>query len=411
MSDYKNNLDRYRHYCDTLESPDVYIEYSFYSLISACLQRRLWLGDKDREIYPNLYIIFVGPPGTGKTVAAKANAKILQQFKRLKKNKVDEYEDVIHVAPDATNMEALVYKLAQISDAFIPEDGVVRGHASLTFISEELGNLFRKNHDDLIAFLCQGFDGDDYKKETRHSGCDYIKKMCLNLLGSTTPAWLRDSIASTAIDQGLTARMIFINGGRPTKVNLIHTLSSSQIACLEYIREYCRTLTLINGRCSFTPEAYDYFNNWYVDFRSKLDKGIVLNPDKRLENYYSRKRIHAMKLSMVIHFSDNHNLLIGKQSIEKSLNTLDRIEMNMHEAFASSSRNPVHTLSVNILKLLKAKDKPYKLTQLYMHFHDEGGMEQIEMALKFLLQTEQIKCYQDSNSGKVVYEISENVNI
>ena len=61
------NLEKWRHYLKDMESPDLFIDWSFYSLISAALQRRVWLYPDSMSIYPNIFTLLVGPPAAGKS--------------------------------------------------------------------------------------------------------------------------------------------------------------------------------------------------------------------------------------------------------------------------------------------------------------------------------------------------------
>ena len=40
-----------------MESPDLFIDWGFYSLISAALQRRVWLYPDSMAIYPNVFTL------------------------------------------------------------------------------------------------------------------------------------------------------------------------------------------------------------------------------------------------------------------------------------------------------------------------------------------------------------------
>lgn len=381
------NLERYLFYCSKMESPELYIEFSFYSLIASCLQRRVWISRDDFELYPNLYIIFVGPPGTGKSIAARVNIKILEKFKTP--NPLDKTEelDLIPTAPDTTSLEALTFRLGKRSQTFSPEKGVLKVHTSLTFISEELGNLFQQNTFNLINFFNQGYDSGDYKKELKYGGNDYIKKMCLNLLAATNPGWMAKAIQYGIIEQGLASRAIFIAGGDLRYRNTFYDPEPAQKEALAYISKYCLELTKINGQCTWTNEAELYLKNWWEKDYHKI------NNDKKLDHYYSRKKLHVMKLALVINFADSlTNKIIQISSVQKALDALARAEMNMHEAFASSTQNPIHNMAVNIMNLIESRGKSMSMKKINLLFHeDETHPGDISAAIEWLTSTGQLR--------------------
>ena len=86
--------DNWRLYLEDLESPNLYIDWGFYFLISSCLQRRLWTSQGINAIYPNLFMLLVGPPACGKSRLISMISDILQDKELLVMSK-----DKKHTAP------------------------------------------------------------------------------------------------------------------------------------------------------------------------------------------------------------------------------------------------------------------------------------------------------------------------
>lgn len=397
-----SNLQRFKQYCENLEAPDIYIEYAFYSLIAACLQRRVWYGSKNREIFPNLYIIFVGRPGSGKSIAARPILKVIEFLRQPSKVNSLIQEDIIHVAPNATTAEALIYKLAQISDIFqVPDSADPVAQAAITFVSEELGNLFKQDQQNLITFLTEGFDCGDYRKETKHHGCDYIKKMCINMIGATNPEWLAKAVAFGIIGEGLASRVIFIAGGEPPKRITFFDITKEQLEAFNYLVTYCRGLTSICGPLQFTEDAYKFIDHWYTKGFSRT------NPDKKLDYYYGRKKIHVIKLAMCIHFADTMTRVIERSDIEKALELLARTELNMHEAFNLSGQNSTFVLSQNIMSHFWGRPVGTELTikHLLLTFFRDADVVTIGDAVKYLTTVGKLEERPHPNSDLVSYKL------
>src|SRR3990167_2853963 len=66
MDQHNSFLEKWRYIMKDSASPNTFIDWSFYFLISACLQRRVWIGASHHPIYPGMYVILVGEPGVGK---------------------------------------------------------------------------------------------------------------------------------------------------------------------------------------------------------------------------------------------------------------------------------------------------------------------------------------------------------
>src|SRR5437899_153738 len=85
-----SNYEKWRIFMDWCISPDCYIDFSFYNMIAAALQRRVWTGPKHSPLFANHYTILVGEPGVGKGLPIKEVTKIIKYHKlqdpRAKKN-------------------------------------------------------------------------------------------------------------------------------------------------------------------------------------------------------------------------------------------------------------------------------------------------------------------------------------
>lgn len=407
----RTNFDRYKNYCACLETTPLYVEFSWYNLISACLQRRVWLGKHEaNRIYANLYLIFVGDPGTGKTVATRVNLYLLNRFKTV--NKANKEELKIPIAPDTIGVEALIRKLAYGTKMFMV-NGVPYVQAPLTFLAEELANLFKKDDQQLVKFLLQGYDCGDYTKELKgaekFNNVESVFNMCINFLGATTPENMTDFMARGLLSDGFLGRAIFIYGGRPQEKKTFFEPNFDQVVDLKYIEDYCRCLTELCGEVEFSKEAREYLEDWYQN------KNIILNEDRKLLHYYGRKKINAIKLSIIQHFCETKDsLVVEVESVKKALEALARIELTMHLALASVGRNPIHYLSEQIAYYLAEKKRQnpnnperYRKTrdQLNMIFFSEGEFDQIAKAIEHLILSLKI---QPVAMGSVLgYEIRE----
>lgn len=387
-------LERYLNYCESIETTPLYAEFSFYSLIAACLQRRSFTAGIDNPVYPNLYICFVGQPGTGKTNATKINKKILEKIVDVKtgSDNVPTITEIIPMAADATSVEALISDLAKGVSFFTVPGGNPQAHSSLSVVSEELGNLFKINDEDLTRFLLQGYDSESFKKRTKHCGNDYIRNMCLNFIAAATPQWMAKAMTHGIMNEGLIGRMIFISGGRPEVLKTFFETDQTQKNNFKILSDFCNLLARFCGPIIFTPESKEFLVNWYEKGGSR----IRINPDKRLEHYYSRKKINIIKLSMLIRASKftfpQPDVRIQIEDIEEAMAALLRAEVNMHEALSSMAKNPLHSLAMLILdQLKKTKGRKYSKQELWLWFNDEAKGEDIFSAIDFLIAAGKLK--------------------
>jgi len=233
------NFDRWQLLCKDLSSPQSFVDFGFIYLIGAALQRRVWVGPDHYPIFPNTYIVLCADAGVGKGLVIKKVYDLLSFHKKYivketktqqdygnsvngtplrsasdanghTAKKLDE-ELLIPMAPNTSSFEQLVYLMAKSYDGVpIPGSSKTYTYSSLAFCLEELSSLFRKNTEDISNFLLCAWDCGDYRKETKTSGIDRVKNMCLALFAGTTPSFMQSTFDDKIVQEGLAARTMYI---------------------------------------------------------------------------------------------------------------------------------------------------------------------------------------------------------
>jgi len=394
-----NNLERWNAYLDSIESPQIFVDWTLYLTISAALQRRVCIGGLPNQPvsfqhFPNMYVVFIAPPAIGKTIAASAALDIFRQF-TIQRGEETEKEMLIKTGPSSITTQALfkylathytTTDLAKIKGGEL-QKGKVYLHASLAFFcGSELGNLLEKDSEGLVAFLTEAWEGRDFIRETKTQGTDVIKKLCVTLLGAATPEWIRQAISNKLLKQGFSSRTIFLYADQPRKRTAIYETTPEQQQHLVHLREHIRQLTELYGEVKLSPEA----RAWYIDWYEQGGYNAI-NKDKRLADYYGRKKLHLLKLAMAIHFSDSLSMTMEVGALQEALRVLGNAEISMHKALSFGGENPVYDLALTALQLIDTTpNKRMSFNQLYLALFDNGSREEIDAALQFLCDTEQL---------------------
>lgn len=438
------NLERWHYYMKDKVAPVSFIDMGFYAMIAAALQRRVWTGSYDMPLFPNMYIVLVAGPGIGKgiiikpvkelvsSIIVKTPLKMLSDIKTSvetlqEQTAINEQEDTfdpgspaiesqskirdlnnylaedkkttpmlaIPHAADCTTFEAIVRDQAKSirsiitgkRDKFCPRGRYTSNPMSI--FAEEMGTLFRKRHEDLIRYFLAAFDCGDFEYKTKNQGEDIIKFLCLNILAGTNPGFMRESISARVIEEGFSARTIFVyeNAKRFERFDQA-TIDESQRAALLEVRSHVEKLTRIYGQVEFTPEAYAFLKH-YVEEVLPVERN---NIDSNLVHYYARKNIHVCKMAMAVHFADNLDLTITKQECEKALAILDSLETKMHYALSVGTSSTLAKQAKNITNFLKKYGRacPYKLIYYSMVTEKEMDRHAIEECIHFLTTIGQI---------------------
>jgi dephospho-CoA kinase len=439
-----SNFDKWRFYNEGLISPDIYIDFSFYYLISAALQRRVWIGPTHSPLYPNLYIILVGEPGIGKGLVIKQISQILQfhklknpretvennselssldkdfvkavaeadydeamrkikgESKGAKKGEVDK-PLLFPVAAESTTYEALVNSLAnsirrinykhfderQQKEVMLPY-----AHSSICFCLEEISSLFRKKTEDLVNLLIQTYDCGDYIYETKTQGKDRIKRCCLSFFGGTTPGFMQSTFDDRLLTEGFASRTFFLfaASNRKTAVR-IPDLSHEQVAAYYHIVNHVQKLSTLYGRVEVPEEVWKFLEEWWKDSQQKR-----VNTNPRLNPYYSRKPAHVQKLAMAIHFAESTEMKMGLEPFQVAINMLAYAEKYMHMSLGLDNNNPLAKPMMKIQRFLQQLG-PKTERELLAEFWSAlpKGKEDMQTILQHLCDHDIIEPFEQMN--------------
>lgn len=429
------NIERWNYYLRDYPSPQSYIDYAFYYMVSASLQRRVWISS-GRPIYPNQYIIFVANPGVGKGLPSSEVNMIMKSYKLHDNGKVTaeqmrqlqefynkfkgegkapapelDEELLFPMGPDAISYEALVNHNAssvrrhnvKFPHPCAPNN--IYTNNPLCFILEELSSLFRKKMEDVVNYLIKAWDCDDYVYTTISRKTDRVRKTCLSLLGCTQPSFMKDVMEDNLLSTGFAARTLFLYEDRNRFEKwLIPPHDKDQLECKLHIMKHIRNLSRVFGELSYTPEAESFSKNFF----ETIQPHNRINADAKLDDFYSRKKIHVHKMSIAMHFADIEiddegqcDMVITLPTVLKALKLIESIENRMHVAIKSAPRNPLSGPTRKILRTLQMQGAMTTL-ELRLHFAEDVTKDELEQCISFLLETKQIETTEKMKDNKKV---------
>ena len=196
------NFDRWKIYTEESPCPDNFVDGAWTFLISACLERRVWLASSE-VVYPNQYHIFIAKPGVGKGITTVVK-RMLQHFNRdgsvaaLSSNiqddgdggpaKIGSNKFLFPVAATSTTYEKFVETLSNNLRIVPTKTKPYYAHCSTSFVLDELSSIFKKDAETMMAFLLEGWTcSESHDRETISRGVNRAKNICINIIGGTQP--------------------------------------------------------------------------------------------------------------------------------------------------------------------------------------------------------------------------------
>lgn len=404
------NLERVLYYFKDLESPEHFIVWDYLYMVASCLGRKVCFQQSDFGVYPNLYLIIVGPPAVGKSLPANRLSKLLGSLTEPSKDGKS-LQPMVQISPDCVTLESLYDFIESATRAIKTKHGNPEyyNHASVSFaLGDEIGLLFKQKETthDLVMFLIKGYECGDFKYHTKGHGKNEIKNMCINFLGCCTPTWITKTLTSDLIGEGFTSRAIFLWGDKRRQRTTIINLEPSQIAAMEEVKKHFRNLARLQDTVTMTDEAYKYLDRWVQE----ENEDTRINKDKRLEYYYGRKKIHLIKMAMLVHFSERLDMVLTLDDFKAAMKLLNTAEMDMHKALAVSTRNPLAAIAEQILKVIYINGTASGNKILAQCF-DGGNAAEINEATKYLMDTMQIEGTEKGYRIKEVIPITDQTTI
>ena len=354
-------VTEYLRYTDNTEPPVSYHTWTAISVIAGALERRCYTEWGLETIYPNMYIVLVGPSGAAKKgTAMKIGKEMLREVG-------------VRVIPESITREAFIRALKESVSSFSDPSrgGAIRFHCSATVFSEELTVFLGTNDVKFLSDLTDLYDAaDEWTYQTKGSGTDRVQGVCVNLLGATAPDWFSAILPKEAVGGGFTSRIIFVVEDHKRKTVPFYRLTEEDrkrkedlIADLETIRTLC-------GEFEWEEQALRQYTEWYEGHDLAIKQGRAPIEDPRFRGYLERKATHLRKLSMVLSASRSNSMRVEARDFQRALRMLEAIEPRMPETFVGLGGNPLTKVTEDLIRYISRRGKCTRDEVLRLFFRE-----------------------------------------
>jgi hypothetical protein len=356
----------YYEYARYGESPEVYNLWTAISTISSVLRRNVWLDQGRFILYPNQYIILVGPPGkVGKGTALGLGKDLLKNIEGVK------------FIPDSLSREDLIRRMANAGSKLKGEP------ATVTILSGELSSLIEPSGLMMVSFLTDIYDGHGkWEYSTKHQGRDPLYKPLLNILGATTPSWIANGFPVEAIGHGFTRRTVFVYADEPDQLFPFPPAldESKRDKLIEGLREIAK----LKGEFVITPKGREAYEEIYYE----IYKG---NPqDHRVEGFHWMKKNHVLKVAMTLSVAEDDSLELTDSHIEKAWKIIKMIATDMSKAFSAVGKYQ-HASDLERIYGEIVKSGGMSETEIYSRNYASGDIQEIAKIIQMLKAMGRVK--------------------
>lgn len=281
-------------YTDGRPTPDIFRLWSGITAVAGAMERRCWCVTSRIEIFPNLYVLLVGPPSSGKTQAIMPAADFWNAAKSL------------FVGANSLTSAAFVDSLMAADRKLVTPEGLMEYH-SLQIACGELGVLVSQHDLEFLSNLNDIYDNPKtYRQKRRHmNGGKEIQiiKPQLTLLAGTQPGFMSSLLPDEAWSMGTMSRMIMIYG-HAAPIRPLFGDHSPMTELHKKLSAAMHRMTEVRGQFQWEPAVQVELEAWH------LTRLAPIPTHSKLTHYNGRRIMHLLKLCMVAAVSRTRDELV-----------------------------------------------------------------------------------------------------
>lgn len=331
------------------EAPESLIIWSGLFAISSVVKRhicfpRSLMGSYD--IYPHLYVIFVGPPGVIRKSTTSAYAEeLLNEMEHLK------------IASTATSASKLIETMSETIDG------------ALCIISSEFGSFVSVSKEEMYDLLTDIYDGKrKYEYATREHGLEITENPCVNLLGATTPTWISEQMPTYVIGGGFASRTIFVYENSVRQRTLYYNLNWAEFErTKERLVHDLRHIGDMSGEFKHDSKSTrEWVEEWY---RETADE----DAQEKMQGYINRRHVHLHKIAGIFSLAERDDFVVTRTHFEAALSVLSGIEVNLPSIFSPVGKNPFAGDLDGVRKYIRDRGQVDYAKLLARFYHNLGA--------------------------------------
>lgn len=385
--EFDNWLKAYLDANKSSETPFEMLYWCGISALAGALQRKVWLDQGRYTLYPNFFIILVADAGViQKSTTINSAMGLLRKV------------PTVAFAPDASTWEGFIKYMedSHQADGEFTIESVNTKTSAVTICASELSTFLDPTNKYMLSALTKLWDCEDtFIKLTKFSGEEHIEKPCLNLIGGTTPAWMRDSFDRWSREGGFVSRTVFIFADKKRQLVAFPKKKDARIE--ERLVNDLNLITTLKGEFVVDPKVYELGEIWYKEHNDKVGKPGYVDSS----GFKDRKQTHILKLAMVLAISRGDELRITVEDWAEALVQIDSAEKDFPKAFATLSERVELRPYYELLAVIQ-REKECEKTKLLGRFAAKYLLREMQQAMQAMIEAQQVGVVSRAD-GKTYY--------
>jgi len=372
------------------ETPQRILRWVAISTIAGALRRKVWIQEDGYQWTSNFYVVLVAPPGIAKkSTSIDYGKRLLAQC------------DGINFGPNVATWQALIEELGEIHD-IVEIEGLKEPleTACMTVFSSEFGSLFDGDDRKAVDVLTDLWDGKegDFRKSTKTSGKDTISNPWINIIGCTTPAWVRKNMPEELIGSGFVCRCVWLYADkRECRIAYPSRQPKIERRSLESLAFQLKDIAQLSGQFNLTDEAYEWGTKWYDKYCDYIDTvaGTIEG------DFAQRRQTHLHKVAMVVSASRGNAPLIQQSDLEHADRLLQSVEADAAYIFNLIGQSPQSRNVTDLIECVKRNGWMTKRELFRNHFLRKLSLKDYEATFQSAVASGYVKVAMSNNEVMV----------
>jgi len=385
-----NFLQAYHIYSSGNEAPDAFHSWGAYAVLSSCCGPNLW---KDMgtigNIQPNLYIMFVGPPGIKKSTAKDIARRLVA--------KIHTNKHPLPMSPASTSKEALIKFMAEEKSPcrmVYSWDNKTRPYTKISIYSDEFVNLVQVGGDPLgwVQILTEIYNPQPaFDASTISRGSVTLPYPYVTLLGCMTPELTKSLINENALSGGFSRRTIYIFANRNSKPVDEPIVTPEQAEAERVLIDHGRRIQSLTGRFEFSDSGKKFYKEWYAQNFHELETAT----SAAQQNFLQSKSVQVIKVAMLSRLAYSDTLILDEEEVKLAVALVTDAQQHIDTIFAGVGRNPHAATMAGIQQFIRlhCERPPHYVTRkkVYGAFLNHAQQKDIDILIDQMTAIEQIK--------------------